>query len=469
MENTKNVVIVGAGLVGSLNACYLAKRGFNVKVYERRPDIRTQQHVKGRSINLALSCRGREALKMVGLEETVVHNGIPMRARMIHDLDGKRHPIPYGEKDQYIMSVDRRNLNELLLNAAEKHDNIEFVFEHKLVRCNFESGQAEFEGPDKSIKTETADLFIGCDGAFSSLRNLMMRATRLNYQQEYIPHGYIELTIQPTNNEFAMEVNYLHIWPRNEYMMIALPNQDKTYTTTLFMPFKVFESLQTEDDIIEFFKENYPDAVPLLGEGHIKQTLITTKAQSLISVKCYPYHIGSNWLIMGDAAHAMVPFYGQGMNAGFEDCIVLDELMNKYDLDFSQVLPAYTEKRHTDATAICDLAMYNYIEMRSAVNSKLFLLRKKMDNFLQKLFPNSWIPLYTMVSFTRTRYHECVARRAKQDKIIQYCGYIFLLLATGGVVVMVKGVGTDHILTTVTDRFSQLYSYIETTLHKFIL
>ncbi|ESO86802.1 hypothetical protein LOTGIDRAFT_220321 [Lottia gigantea] len=463
----QEIVIVGGGLVGALNACFLAQRGFKVSLYEMRADIRTQLHVKGRSINLALSRRGREALKMVGLEDMVVENGIPMHARMIHDLDGTRRPIPYGEKHQYIMSVDRKHLNEVLLNAAEQK-GIKLLFEHKLIRCDFDRGMVIFERADESQVTVSCDLIIGCDGAFSAVRNQMMKRTRLDYQQEYIPHGYVELTIHPKQNQFAMEVNYLHIWPRNEFMMIALPNQDKTYTTTLFMPFKNFESLKTKDDIIEFFQKYFPDSIPLLEEENIKETMSSTPAQPLISIKCHPYHVGTKGLIMGDAAHAMVPFYGQGMNAGFEDCIVLDELMDEYKNDFTKVLPAYTEKRHVDATAICELAMYNYIEMRSSVNSKLFLLRKKLDNFLQKLFPKSWIPLYTMVSFTRTRYHQCIERRKTQDKIIRCLSYSIIPLVVGVTVIVTKRNEIGQYISDIPLNISQLKISLDRFIHRFL-
>ncbi|KAK3093238.1 hypothetical protein FSP39_013069 [Pinctada imbricata] len=360
----------------------MAKRGFKVELYERREDIRKAAIVKGRSINLALSVRGREALRHVGLEDEVVKNGIPMHARMIHNTDGSCNPILYGTKSQFIMSVDRRKLNEVLLEAAEHKYAVKCYFEHKL------------------------------------LQKQMMKETLFDYQQQYIPHGYMELTINPTSeNLFAMPANYLHIWPRNEYMMIALPNLDKSFTCTLFMPFEIFNSINTAEEAIQFFKDKFPDSIPLIGAENLKKTYTSSKALPMISIKSSPYHYKDKVVIMGDAAHAIVPFYGQGMNAGFEDCIVLNEFLDLHKNDLEKALAGYSEHRVPDCQAICDLAMYNYIEMRKSVNSRLFLMRKSLDNMLYKIFPSSWVPLYTMVSFTRTRYHECIAKRKWQDEV----------------------------------------------------
>lgn len=430
----KSVIIAGGGLVGALQACFLAKRGYRVDVYEMRPDIRTMEVVRGRSINLALSVRGREALKRVGMESVVIETGIPMYSRMIHDLDGTRRAIPYGKKDQYIMSVDRRHLNEVLLTEAEKCPNLKLHFNHKVKDCDFDSGTVTFVKKDGSPVSATADLIIGCDGAFSAVRQQMMKKTLFDYEQVFIPHGYMELSMPPTpDDKFAMEINHLHIWARNEFMMIALPNQDKSFTVTLFMPFDIFKTLKTEKDVLEFFQANFADSIPLLGEKDLVETVTKNKALPLVSVKCSPYHVKDKAVIMGDAAHAMVPFYGQGMNCGFEDCIVFDDLLNKHNDDFGATLKEFTTYRSVDAKAMCDLAVYNYFEMRQHVNSRLFLLRKKVDNFLFWLFPNTWIPLYTSVSFTRTRYHECIKNKEWQDRVLRRAVYMSVpVLAVAG-------------------------------------
>ncbi|XP_033126151.1 kynurenine 3-monooxygenase-like isoform X2 [Anneissia japonica] len=425
-----HAIVVGGGLVGSLEACFLAKRGFSVDLYEAREDIRLLEHVKGRSINLALSIRGREALKAVGLEEEVVASGIPMRARRIHDTNGRLSSQPYGTEEQYLLSVDRRKLNETLLSAAESNSDVNLHFSHKLLKADFKDGKAVFLNSEGSEVEVTADLIVGCDGAYSTLRRQIMKATRLNYSQEYIPHGYMELTIPPSNdNTFQMEQNFLHIWPRGQFMMIALPNQDKSFTVTLFMPFIMFECIRTREDLLKFFEEQFRDGLRLIGREELCECFFSSKALPLISIKCWPYHVGNNAVILGDAAHAMVPFYGQGMNCGLEDCLVLDEMLGAYGDDLGKALTCYSIKRNPDVKAICDLAMYNYVEMRDLVNSRWFVFRKKIDSILHFFMPNSYIPLYTMVSFTRMRYHHVINKWKSQSKMID-SALIVLFLAS---------------------------------------
>lgn len=428
------VAIVGGGLVGSLNACYFAKKGYEVDVYEHRPDLRTSEYVRGRSINLALSLRGLTALSIVGLRDLVLEHGIPMYARMIHDPDGKRRPIPYGIGKQCIYSVGRRYLNEIILNAAEKYPNVTCHFKKKLVHADLRKGNMTFISEDGTESSANTDLIVGCDGAFSAVRRHMLKEPHFNFSQKYIEHGYLELCMPPDKNgDFAMEKNYLHIWPRGNFMMIALPNQDHTYTVTLFMPFEKFEGLNTANKVLDFFKKTFPDAVPLIGESLLLNDFFAIKPSTLVTVKCSPYHIGNNAVIMGDAAHAMVPFYGQGMNCGFEDCLLFDQLMTEYNCDTEKVLKQYSKMRNPDAEAICDLALYNYIEMRHLVNTKAFIIRKRIDQILYWCFPKTWIPLYTTVTFTRTPYKKCIENKEWQDKILSHVtkGILATLLATG--------------------------------------
>nr|AAL40890.1 kynurenine 3-monooxygenase [Anopheles stephensi] len=416
-----DVAIVGGGLVGSLLALHLGKKGHEVNLYEYREDIRTAELVIGRSINLALSARGRRALAEVGLEEALLDHGIPMSGRMLHDVNGNRKIVPYdGNTNQCIYSVGRKHLNEVLLNAAEKYPNIHLHFNHKLVSANLDEGNLSMVDPlTKEVKSARADLIVGCDGAYSAVRKEIVKRPRYDFSQTYIEHGYLELCIPPTaSGEFAMPHNYLHIWPRGQFMMIALPNQDRTWTVTLFMPFTQFHSITDPGRLIDFFRQYFPDAIELIGRERLIKDFFKTKPQPLVMIKCRPYHVGSKALIIGDAAHAMVPFYGQGMNAGFEDCSVLTDLFNQYGTDLTRILPEFSEKRWEDAHAICDLAMYNYIEMRDLVTKRSYLLRKKLDELLFWMLPNTWVPLYNSVSFSHMRYSKCIANRAWQDKIL---------------------------------------------------
>ncbi|XP_015794454.1 kynurenine 3-monooxygenase isoform X2 [Tetranychus urticae] len=459
-NNENSVIIVGGGLVGSMAACTLAKRGYQVKLYEMREDIRKMEVVRGKSINLALSERGRSAFRLLGLEDEMLNNyAIPMKGRMIHETSGRKRFIPYGREDQAIYSISRRHLNEALLNFAEKMQNIEIHFSHKLVNCNLDKGELEFKDLNtKSTKSDEASVIIGCDGAHSKVRLELMKRTRLNFSQTYIDHGYLELCIQPdpiTGNH-ALEVNYLHIWPRGTFMMIALPNLDKTYTVTLFMPFRQFKAIKTPEKLIDFFTTYFPDSIPLIGRENLIKTFFDVGPSPLISVKCDPYHYKDRALIIGDAAHAMVPFYGQGMNCGFEDVTILNELLNESHLP--QSLAKFSAIRVKDGHAICELALYNYIEMRDLVNSRLFLLRKRFDNILNFLMPNYWAPLYSMVTFSRTPYSQCIAAKQRQDKVITFTTAILSTTGLFGLIYLInkptrleKSIGlinsaTSHIL-----------------------
>ena len=430
MDSVPKTVVVGGGLVGSLQAVLLSRRGFNVELYESRQDLRSVSHFSGRSINLALSLRGREALKIVGLEKTVLDSAIPMYARMIHSVSGKTTAQAYGKSTQCIYSVDRRKLNELLLDEADRVPNISLNFEHKLVRASLKDRELTFSaGKEGGEITVNADFVFGCDGAYSTVRRQMMRWGRLNYQQEYIDHGYKELTMPPTaSGDYAMAPNFLHIWPRGEFMMIALPNKDHSFTLTLFMPYEIFNTIETEEDLLAFFVKNFSDSVDRIGVEKLVQDYFKNPVGQLMSVKCYPHFMADSVVVMGDAAHAVVPFYGQGMNAGFEDCLIYYELLNQENNDLVKAASLYSVSHWRDSHAIADLSLYNYHEMRSHVNSRLFLLRKKVDNFLHMLFPRTFIPLYTMVAFTRIPYHVVIERSRRQRRLVTG------LLAIGAVI-----------------------------------
>ncbi|PFX23122.1 Kynurenine 3-monooxygenase [Stylophora pistillata] len=369
-------ILIEEAWAGALIAVYLAKRGFKVDVFEARKDPRKEVAQRGRSVNLALSVRGIESLRAVGAEGLVTALGIPMHARMIHSHSGNTTPIPYGKKGQHLLSVERQKLNNDLLTA-------------KLQELS---------------------------GYKSYLYN-NMKHLRFDFSQEYIPHGYKELCLAPTKNgEFAMAVNYLHIWPRQTFMMIALPNQDKSFTCTLFLPFDQFDKLKTKEDVLTFFKAEFPDFLNLMGEEKLLEEFFRNPTGPMVSIKCKPYHVSDKLVIIGDAAHAMVPFYGQGTNCAFEDCLVLNGILEKHNNDFGSALQEYSRTRNKDVESMCDLAMYNYIEMRSLVTSPVFLMKKKLFNFLHWLMPKTFIPLYTMVSFSQIPYKTVIDRSEWQEK-----------------------------------------------------
>ena len=436
MEDNKPVAVIGGGLVGSLQAIFLANRGYKVELFESRKDMRDFDIGRGKSINLALSRRGRDALAAVGCEDHVVAGAIPMYARMIHSLNGKTSSQAYGTHGEAILSVDRQKLNQYLLVQASQHENVSLNFEHKLLRADLDKQSLTFQNDEGKERIFNARFTFGCDGAYSTVRRQMMRYGRLNYQQEYIEHGYKELTIPPAaDGGFAMPENYLHIWPRNEFMMIALPNQDRSFTVTLFMPFKIFDSIETEEDLLAFFMKYFPDSIDRIGTDLLVHDFFSNPTGPLVSVKCFPYFLSSHSLILGDAAHAVVPFYGQGMNAGFEDCLVFDNILDVTG-DLETAAQQYSDTRWKDTHAIADLSMYNYIEMRSHVNSRMFLFRKHLDNVLHHILPCKFCPLYTMVAFTRIPYHVAVEWNRWQRRVIDR--YLTMLgigacIAVGGV------------------------------------
>ncbi|XP_046858912.1 kynurenine 3-monooxygenase-like [Xenia sp. Carnegie-2017] len=414
----KRISIIGGGLAGALNAVYLGSKGYVVDVYESKSDIRTSIKYGGRSINLALSARGLAALEKVGLSKMIKDVGIPMPGRIVHHINGKTSYMAYGKKGEYLLSISRSNLNKELLTAAEKLPNVTIHCEHKLIDLDVDNSKLTFNVNDLSEKQVYADVIFGNDGANSIVRKQLMKRMRINYTQEFIDHGYKEISMPPKNDNYAMDPNGLHIWARQTFMMIALPNKDKSFTCTLFLPFKSFDEIKTKEDILAFFQKEFPDSIPLYGEEHLINEYFSNPVGSMISIKCDPYHFEDKVIFFGDAAHAMVPFFGQGMNSALEDVRVFHGLLDEVHDNFGLAMKEFTEKRNKDAKAICDLSMQNYIEMRSHVTFKTFIIKKRVDNCLHWLMPNTFIPKYSMVSFTLIPYHEVVERALWQDKII---------------------------------------------------
>jgi kynurenine 3-monooxygenase len=418
MGNKKHITIIGAGLVGSLLSIYLQKRGYKVEVYERRPDMRKQTIRAGKSINLALSNRGWRPLAEVGLEDKLKQLIIPMKGRMMHDLEGNLSFQPYGKEGQAINSISRGGLNALLMETAESL-GVKFHFEFKCTGIDFERTIAYVENRDTSLDIHS-DLIFGADGAFSAVRSALQKTDRFNYSQDYIPHGYKELSFPATaDDDFALDKNALHIWPRKDFMLIALPNLDKSFTVTLFLAFegeKSFENLEKDEDVEHFFSTEFKDAKELMP--NLVKEFKANPPSSLVTVRSYPW-VRKNVSVIGDAAHAVVPFYGQGMIAGFEDCFVLNELLDKNTDNWAATLKEYEELRKPDTNAIADLALENFVVMREKVGDKSFLLRKQIESHLYALYPEKWIPLYSMVTFNENmRYSEAHAKGKKQEQIM---------------------------------------------------
>lgn len=420
-SSKKNILITGAGLVGSLLSIYLRRRGYNVAIYERRGDMRRQAVEAGRSINLALSDRGIKALREVGIADEVLGIAIPMHGRHLHQPDGSHAFQPYGTEGQYINSVSRRELNCKLMDLAER-EGVQIHFDHACAEVNWTERQVTFRNENIHV-ARPFDLLFGADGAYSATRLAhMLQHPKFDYQQYYIDCGYKELSIPAgPDGSFLLEKNALHIWPRKEYMLIALPNLDGTFTGTLFFPFAgetSFERLTTKEAVGRFFAEHFPDVVPLIPD--LEEQFFRNPTASLVTVKCFPWVRDDHFALIGDAAHAIVPFFGQGMNAGFEDCTVLAELMEQHGEDWHTILAEYQSLRKPDGDAIADLAVGNFTEMRSRTADPKFLLQKKVEAWLHKQHPDQWIPAYSQVTFSpQIRYSEALRNMQLQENIMQ--------------------------------------------------
>jgi kynurenine 3-monooxygenase len=423
----KKVTIVGAGLVGSLLSIYLSRKGYRVDLFERRPDMRKTQLQAGRSINLALSDRGWRGLEGVGIASDIREIAIPMYGRFIHHKDGSSAYQPYGKDNQAIYSVSRADINMKLMDLAEQQPGVKIHFDERCARVDRRDLKIVFENNVTGASTESCpDLLFGADGAFAATRlNLQLQSDRFEYQQHYIESGYKELIIPPgENGKFLLEKNALHIWPRGTFMMIALPNPDGNFTCTLFLPFegeRSFAALQSRESVVEFFSQEFPDALALMPT--LTEDFMNNPVSSLVTVKCFPWTFDHKIALIGDAAHAIVPFYGQGMNCGFEDCVVLNELIEKYRENWNEIMPAYEALRKPDADAIADLAIANFVEMRDKTADPKFLLQKKIEARFSQKHPDKWIPLYSMVTYSphirySTALHEGIKQQAIMDRIM---------------------------------------------------
>lgn len=423
--------LIGSGLAGGMMAAFLGRGGHEVDLYERRPDPAAGNFVGGRSINLALSTRGIHALQQLGIADEVMRHAIPMRGRVIHDKSGKLHFAPYDrDPNKCINSIGRGALNTATIEAAQRYPNVRVHFNHSCTGVDLDAPAAHLLDTETSrAVVARGDAIIGVDGAFSEVRRSMQKLDRFEYSQSYLAHGYKELTIPPAaDGSWQMEKHVLHIWPRRSFMMIALPNPDGSFTCTLFWEFagpRSFETMRTEDDVRRFFDEEFPDAVPLMPA--LLEDFRENPIGSLVTVRCAPWHYKDKVALVGDAAHAVVPFYGQGMNAAFEDCVVLAECLAEFPDKRERAFSEYFSRRKEDADALADLAVENFIEMRDKTASRSFRARKKLDHLLEGVLPGAYLPLYTMVSFTRMPYAEAAQRARRQDRIV-YASLIAALM-----------------------------------------
>lgn len=422
MSKEKSAIIVGAGLVGSLWAVYLSKAGYKVTIYERRSDIRKAEISAGKSINLALSVRGWTALDAVGVGDKIRDLAIPMTGRIMHSEQGELSYQPYGEEGQAIYSISRGGVNARMMDIAEKEGGAKIHYNHQCNDVDLAAGKVFFINTETNETVEDqADVVFACDGAFSAIRYKgMQKLDRFDFSQDFIDDGYREILL-PANEDgsYKLDKNALHIWPRGRFMMIALANEDGSFTCTLFMPYDggehSFNSLDSKEKVDHFFKETFPDFHEMMPD--IADAWEDHPLSSLAIMRSYPWHHGKT-VMMGDAAHATVPFYGQGMNGGFEDCTVMWRLMQKHNEDWEKVFAEYSIERKPDGDALQDLSLYNYHVMRDYVADPMFLLRKKIEAKFSKLYPDKWLPLYSQVTFSNIRYSEAIANGKAQSRIM---------------------------------------------------
>jgi kynurenine 3-monooxygenase len=422
MQFNKPLQLVGGGLVGSLLSIYFARRGFDVEIFERRPDMRKNQIAAGRSINLAISTRGLSSLEQVDLKEKVMKICLPMHGRAVHGLDGKVNFQAYGAESQCIYSVSRGDLNKILMTEAEERYGVRIHFDHQLTRLDLDDLKAHFSAPEKNIEIDVHQ-FIGTDGSSSPIRSSILEKTKAKHSSEFLSYAYKELIIPArANGQSQMTTDALHIWPRKNFMLIALPNMDQSFTATLFLSEKgpmSFENLKTSEQLEQFFIEYFADAFEMLP--HLQSEFFENPIGRMVTIKTDAWSFEDKALILGDAAHAIVPFFGQGMNCGFEDCRVLDQFLQKQNTDFNwqNIFEEFFKARKLNADAIADLAQENFIEMRDKVSDQQFLFHKAVERILMKNFSESYLSRYQMVSFSNIPYQMAKSIGVIEDDILK--------------------------------------------------
>ncbi|MDT0540986.1 NAD(P)/FAD-dependent oxidoreductase [Croceitalea sp. P059] len=419
-QTPKEIAIIGSGLVGSLLAIYLRRRGHDVTVFDRRPDIRTIEF-SGRSINLAMSNRGWKSLQGVGIEDVIKKIAIPLDKRAMHVIDTPVYFQKYGKDNEAIWSISRGILNRKMIDLAEEA-GVDFKFNEKVWDVNLPEAKIYTGESEKSEWAEYQfDLVFGCDGAFSRVRHKMQRRSRFDYSQDFIDVGYKELTIPPNEDgTHKLDKNSFHIWPRGKFMLIAMPNLDGSFTCTLFMPFDgevSFEKITTKKEAKVFFKTYFPNVQKEIE--NLIEDFFKNPTSAMVTMKCYPWTYWDKVALVGDSAHAIVPFYGQGMNAGFEDIFKLNELISIHGDNWEAIFSAYQLERKPNADAIAELSYRNFIEMSSKTADPIFLLQKKIEKYFAEKHPDKWLPVYSRVTFSDKPYTEALQIGDEQEKIMK--------------------------------------------------
>jgi kynurenine 3-monooxygenase len=427
------VAIVGGGLSGSLLALALGQQGHDVDLYERRSDPRQQIAGGGRSINLGLSKRGMQALHMVGMLDRVLQRAVAMRGRVIHSLDGTVRFQPYGkDRAEVLHSVDRNELNRMLLQEAGQCPTVKLHFEHKLMRADKELRELEFDVAGQGVKVRP-QWVIGADGAFSTLRRELQRGERAEYHQEFLEWGYKELTLSAApDGASRIELAALHVWPRSHCLIVSHANRNGSHTLTLFLPFEgedSFATTRTAEDVVALFTKYYPDLIPLLPD--LVEQWMRHSPGSLVTTRTAPWAFSDWAVLVGDACHAVYPFYGQGMNSAFEDCSVLMGELNHCHSGRAAAFQAYQLARRTHTDVLCELSKANFVELKQKVRSPWFLARKRLDLAIHRVSPQAWIPLYTMIAHTTIPYAEALARSRRQDRILFFSSALLALVTVG--------------------------------------
>jgi kynurenine 3-monooxygenase len=420
-KSSEKITLVGSGLTGPLLALSLARRGFPVEIYERRPDMRRVRLSAGRSINLAISTRGIHALREAGLWDGMRSIIIPMKGRMIHSVTGELTFQPYGKDEtEVINSISRADLNASLMDAAEA-SGAAIRFNERCTGFDLKSGAVRLRNEDTGAETFVASrVVIATDGAASAVRTEMLKLQQFNLSQQYLDYGYKELTIAAgPGAKHRIEPHALHIWPRGSYMLIALPNVDGTFACILFLPFEgnpSFTSLDSDTKVLKFFETNFPDALPLMPQ--LQENYSANPVGSMVTIRCSPWHVDGKALLLGDAAHAIVPFFGQGMNCAFEDCTCFLELLDRHGPQWQNLFREFERARKLDTDSIADLALENFVEMRDRVADPAFLFRKKVELALEARYPRLFVPKYAMVTFHRVPYSVARSRGQIQDRVL---------------------------------------------------